>query len=293
MQAGPLAFIGIVGLIVFSSNIADGFNLLIHSRNIQELRFLSVLDIIGYLFVVITLVIGFIVIARRKFPPDLMLLTWIIVSIILGLIAARLIIYMAPAVCIVAGIGLIKIFDIPKPSTRQALLGIIAFGVILSLITSFFIPANATMSRNWENALIYVRDETPENSYAISWWDHGFWIEDVAERQALAYNKDNLINTCSADELIASIYCASSEGAVVEILNSIPPYMEVGCIIFSTREKHYWNTIAGYMDYPVNRDTFYWQVLSEDYQPEVLDVVYHNSTVVVLDVISCGCLATH
>jgi len=40
--------------------------------------------------------------------------------------------------------------------------------------------------QDWLQALVWMRDNTPENSVVVSWWDYGYWIETMANRTTLA-----------------------------------------------------------------------------------------------------------
>lgn len=39
---------------------------------------------------------------------------------------------------------------------------------------------------DWLQALVWMRDNTPEDAVVVSWWDYGYWIETVANRTTLA-----------------------------------------------------------------------------------------------------------
>lgn len=40
--------------------------------------------------------------------------------------------------------------------------------------------------QDWLQALVWMRDNTPEDAVVVSWWDYGYWIETMANRTTLA-----------------------------------------------------------------------------------------------------------
>lgn len=58
-------------------------------------------------------------------------------------------------------------------------------------------------TQDWPLALEWLREETPEDSIVMSWWDYGYWIETLGERTTLV---DNLTISTSKIQNIAQIF---------------------------------------------------------------------------------------
>ena len=78
---------------------------------------------------------------------------------------------------------LILITIILTPST---VLSIDTSGSLLSFSTSMFnLKIDKQLTNQWINALLWIKDNTPENSVIASWWDYGYGIQTVAERPTI------------------------------------------------------------------------------------------------------------
>jgi hypothetical protein len=64
----------------------------------------------------------------------------------------------------------------------------------LMILFSFGIAYNIGSSprmavhEDWQDALIYLRDNTPEGAVIMTWWDYGYWILDLAQRRPVVDN---------------------------------------------------------------------------------------------------------
>jgi len=67
----------------------------------------------------------------------------------------------------------------------------------------------------WQEALAWLRDNTPEDSVIMTWWDSGYWILDVAHRVPVV---DNGVHWESHDRDIAQVYCSTSDADAVNII---------------------------------------------------------------------------
>jgi asparagine N-glycosylation enzyme membrane subunit Stt3 len=58
--------------------------------------------------------------------------------------------------------------------------------LFIALILSGYIllPKPVTPSLAWHTALEWVKTNTPEDSLIVSWWDYGYWIRYLADREA-------------------------------------------------------------------------------------------------------------
>lgn len=66
--------------------------------------------------------------------------------------------------------------------------------LILIILAVFTIPTYIAMGQSdlatpppeWVEACQWVKDNTPENSLIVAWWDYGYWIRYISGRQAYA-----------------------------------------------------------------------------------------------------------
>ena len=290
-QSGPLVVLGLLGVGLYHRTIYNHLMVVVHNRDIAELQMLNSIDILGYLFIGLPLVAGIYIMFnaardRGYRAADLMLVTWIAACLGMGLIAARLAIFMGPAVCIIAGIGLARLAAIPQRKPRAVMMILVAVSMLMSVSLAWSLPRNAVMSRDWHDALTYIEAHTAPEDHVLSWWDYGFWIEDVGGCQSLANNKGGKLCGESVDRRIAMTYCADSDiGALQSATgwcNDEFPYLNPKYIIFSTREDEFWSTITKQVGYD-NPNCLYRQVFRSDYYSDILPIVYSNGTVRVLE----------
>jgi asparagine N-glycosylation enzyme membrane subunit Stt3 len=80
-----------------------------------------------------------------------------------------------------------------KDSLSKFFVYIVLLFVIFSFFNAFFIQAISTneaakstvpsvYNQQWQRAMAWVRDNTPENSIFVHWWDYGYWIQTLGKR---------------------------------------------------------------------------------------------------------------
>ncbi len=109
--------------------------------------------------------------------------------------AVRLFFIIAPMIILTAVYFLIKIFDYLK--TKDELLRLIVFlGLITSVImgasvllnyasatvASSLYVAPSSYNQQWQYAMNWVSNNTPENSVFVHWWDYGYWVQTMGKR---------------------------------------------------------------------------------------------------------------
>ena len=101
------------------------------------------------------------------------------------------------------GIGLIVLLIIPITSISP--LNVFQVGdnpfTILNGGTAYGIS-----STDWNDSLVWIQNNTPENSVVASWWDYGYWIQTKSERATLA---DNSTLSTAIIEKIAKIFLSN------------------------------------------------------------------------------------
>lgn len=68
----------------------------------------------------------------------------------------------------------------------------------------------AIASSDWLDALDWMKNNTPDNSVIVSWWDYGYWIETLGERKSFI---DNATIDSAAIVNIAKIFFSNPDDA--------------------------------------------------------------------------------
>lgn len=169
---------------------------------------------------------GIVFILQRGRNDDIFLGLWGISSVYFAASFVRLTLILAPAFCILAGIGAVELgkpaVDIireaviyPKRKTRVIArigreFGVAIFLILLILIVPSFwravqgsyqpativtssiptVPSggNELKYTDWLEALSWMRENTPQGSVVFAWWDYGYWITALGDRRSLADN---------------------------------------------------------------------------------------------------------
>lgn len=110
--------------------------------------------------------------------------------------AVRLIMVLAPIAPIFLGFALVESynkFKKTKDETWRIVFGLLA---VLFLVLSVFIFWSYYQSvkgqaysfvpsyynQQWQKAMEWVREETPENAVFAHWWDYGYWVQSIGNR---------------------------------------------------------------------------------------------------------------
>lgn len=127
---------------------------------------------------------------------------------------SRLIFLTASPVAMVAGIGVSRAYDFIKSSSFWdsfdfggdmdalkifASIMVVVFVVVnISAVTAMAKSISGSPNPEWMENLDHMKEETPEGSVILSWWDYGYWFQSIGERSSVAdggnmgyYRKDN------------------------------------------------------------------------------------------------------
>jgi asparagine N-glycosylation enzyme membrane subunit Stt3 len=200
---------------------------------VQEMQGLNFFDLLTYGFMTIPLVLGLGIMLTKHRRVDLFCLSWFACLLLLGIFARRVFLYAAPAGCIISGLGLAFIWDLGKSRLlrryietsvlRYARIGAAMFLLLLLFVSSLLSYTYVSQSRvvapdnNWQDALAYLRTETPNEAVVMSWWDYGYWILDLAERRPVidggfyAYDQERL-------EDVGLAYCTKDASEAAQVM---------------------------------------------------------------------------
>jgi len=109
--------------------------------------------------------------------------------------AVRLFFIIAPMIILVAVYFLIKIFEYKKTKDEllNLFLGLVCLASIVISFFVFFVYSSSTVSsalyvsssaynQQWQYAMNWVSNNTPENSIFVHWWDYGYWVQTLGKR---------------------------------------------------------------------------------------------------------------
>jgi len=178
-----------------------------------------------YGFLIILGIFGMIFPLQRFKEKDIFIVLYGVTALYFAASLVRLTLILAPAVCVLAAIGIVELskpsLDIlreavifPKRKLRLPRVGR-EFGVAILLILIIlmlptlnasvevaytpttiatsslpFAPRGEEANRyqDWLQALVWMKENLPEESVVMSWWDYGYWITGLAEKRTLADN---------------------------------------------------------------------------------------------------------
>jgi len=145
----------------------------------------------------------------------LFLISLLVVCLLSVRSAVRLIMVLAPITAIFLGyliVAVITKFKQTKDETGKIIMGAI---VILILLLSFFVffgnPINKTpgfyqqiksqaynfvpssYNQQWQKAMKWIREETPEDAVFAHWWDYGYWVQTGGERATVTDGGNRIV----------------------------------------------------------------------------------------------------
>ena len=189
-------------------------------------------------FLMLFMPIGVLAIIKRKIPADVgaFALTFGVIGMYVGTTIVRLELFMSFGMILLASLGFWWIFikfkesNEKRPKSAERILGYV---IIVMLLAVTVIPAVVNWSfmmdrppiiatggaftgqtDAWLETLDWIKNNTPENSKVLAWWDYGYWIETKAERVTFM---DNAANNAAQIEKFASILTNPPSQAVNEL----------------------------------------------------------------------------
>ncbi len=137
----------------------------------------------------------------------LIIVVWITSTIYGATRRSRLFILTGAPVALFAGLGVSKSLDYVKscnlwetlsekinndvvvPALTLGLTIILLVAMVTVNVAAVNVRANqlgGSPEQPWYEAFEYMREETPEGSVMLSWWDYGYWTQSIGERPTIA-----------------------------------------------------------------------------------------------------------
>jgi len=137
------------------------------------------------------------------------------------------------------------------------------------------------MPNTWVKACHWIKDNTPEESRIMVWWDQGYWIEDVAERESLIDGSH--VRDTQLSHYIGMVYCTQNDQYAAQVMHEY----NADYLVFSTRELNYFKTIEKYSGQKGDNG-LYERSRNEAFESEYFSVVYRSNDVWILELGCCG-----
>jgi len=162
---------------------------------VQELQRIGLRDLTVYHLFLIPMVVGLYVTWKKRSRTSIFFACWFLFYLILSVFSRRILIFAAPAACLLSGVGLMYMWDWTKTaqvvrSRRVVVIIFILLVFLVSFITAASIGIDPVMSvdKEWQYAMTYLSEETPQDSFVMSNWSWGYWILDMGQRRPLVDN---------------------------------------------------------------------------------------------------------
>jgi len=161
----------------------------------SEMMSMSFRDLFSFGFFTIPIVAGIYVALKRRNDAIVFFTSWFISLAFLSLFVYRLLFITLPAACVVSGVGMAYLWDMSRRVKVETWkkVGIVILLILLflgSLLAAINMNGGGVLSpnRQWQHALAYLRDSTPEDAVVMSQWGSGYWILDVGQRRPFVDN---------------------------------------------------------------------------------------------------------
>ena len=177
-------------------NLARAAVQTIGQSTIAEMQGISLGSILSYGFLLIPLAVGLYLTWKKRAEGGIFFACWFLSLLVLSLFAKRVLFYAAPAACLLSGVGLAFLCDWGgwgwfKPLLKRlVVVTMLGFMILFSFVSAYNIGSGPRMAvdEDWQDALIYLRDNTPEGAVIMTQWSWGYWILDLAQRRPVVDN---------------------------------------------------------------------------------------------------------
>lgn len=243
-----------LGHVVFAAlnthQVAEWFNFAtsvaswVGRGDIAEMQGITHWDILSFGFLLIPMVAALLLAWRRRAEGAIFFSCWFLCLLVLSLFAKRVLLYTAPAACLLSGVGLAFLWEWMKqrqyqPLKKAGVAALLCLLVLLSL-SAYSVGSYPRIAVNeeWQDALAYLRDDTPQESVIITVWDYGYWILDLGQRRPVV---DNGFYGWDWERLhdVGETYATSEPAEAVQIMEKYG----ASYLVFSTLDKDIAKTV--------------------------------------------------
>jgi dolichyl-diphosphooligosaccharide--protein glycosyltransferase len=123
---------------------------------------------------------------------NILLISWFVVSIMAARRAIRLVMFIAPVTSILISYFFFNLVEKSK-KLKKDLYRFILIGILILFYSSMIFGFAKTSlyqatytgpsyNQQWQNAMNWVRENTPEEAVFAHWWDYGYWVQTGGNR---------------------------------------------------------------------------------------------------------------
>lgn len=164
--------------------------------------------------------IGIYVAWKKRNDGALFFSCWFLSLLVLGIFIKRVVLYATPAACVLSGIGLGLLWDqrnwerftervkvtfamlqfplgtswiwsrFQRYGGKILLAGLLGLTILLSTSSALTMASmpQVAVDQEWQDALTYIREETPPDAVVMTQWSWGYWILDLGQRRPVVDN---------------------------------------------------------------------------------------------------------
>jgi len=238
---------------------AGGSGEFVSGARISEMMRMKPFDdiILGYHFFLIPIAAGLYVTWTRRDEGGIFFICWFAVLLILSLFARRILLYAVPAASMLSGLGLVYLWEVEVAPQQQQLKKagvaiLICLSLVLATSVAYHIGSAMAAPEEWQDAMAYLEDNTPEDAVVMSNWTYGYWILDLGNRRSVI---DNGYYNYDLDRLrdVATVYFTSDTAEAVEIMEKY----DAEYLIFTKDDvTSYASTILDWAEFDEEYDSF-------------------------------------
>jgi dolichyl-diphosphooligosaccharide--protein glycosyltransferase len=212
---------------------------------------------------------GFYFVIRRFRDTDIFVTLAALTSLYFSGSLVRLTLILAPFFCVLAAVATVEMAKPAVDILRQAVIfpkrripGLVKIGrefglavlliLIIAIVPAFskavaaayapativtssipVIPSQGTKYQDWLEALAWIRDNTPQSSVVMAWWDYGYWITALADRKTLA---DNGTQNTTQIAMVAQMFMRNETTAIPMMQRYNVSYVVIFVTYISTQQ---------------------------------------------------------
>ncbi|MFC1454946.1 STT3 domain-containing protein [Candidatus Undinarchaeota archaeon] len=125
---------------------------------------------------------------ERHLRGMLLILMWGGLLFAISTLGIRFIMVLSPAICVAAGVFIDKIIKVSEKLSKQ--LAPIVLLIFAIFIVATYAPiainignsSGPSMTSEWHDSLTWIKENTPQETTTISWWDPGHWVTAITQR---------------------------------------------------------------------------------------------------------------
>lgn len=177
---------------------------------------------------------------RFDFKLSLFLIIWYLISLYVGFAAVRAIFFSGFPVSVIGAFGFYYSFkEVSKYKFKNKNLNLViklglwvifSISIFFHLFTGYVFGQSLmpSMSKNWEDALVWIKEHSNKTDVILSWWDYGYIIQFYSQRPTYVdpghpgiANDKTLFDAKSRDQQVAKFFMSTNETYYLDWLKSI------------------------------------------------------------------------